>query len=171
MSEEFITMDGLSDQITQFCKILDDMGAAVDGALQETAAECAGMIQAEQWRLLATKHPDLVNYVKCYTRTRSKDYVRFAIGYNSKTINENFQLLVIEFGRPGKSSRCAGEMQKKPYKYKRKDGTEASVIRRKGDFPTSISHIRAGYDIAAGKAADTLNNKLADIAASRFTQD
>lgn len=171
MSEEYITMDGLSDQITQFLIALDDMGAAVDGALQETAAECAGMIQAEQRRLLATKHPDLVNFVQCHTRTRGKNYVRYSIGYTSAVIKEHFELLIIEFGRPGKSSRCAGEMQKKPYKYKRKDGTEASVIRRKGDFPTSISHIRAGYDIAAGKAADALNNKLADIAASRFTQD
>jgi len=151
------------------------MGAAVDTPLEAVGNECAGMIQSEQRRLLATQHPQLTDKIACKCVVRSKDYIKFSLGYDSQTIRDNFELLIIEFGRPGKSARCSGEYEKK-LRPATAPGVPASsakkrnTYKRKGAFPSSISHIRAGYDIAAHKAADTLNNRLADIAAQRFMQ-
>lgn len=164
MSEEFITADGLESQITQFMQALDAMDAAVDVKLSEVADECAQMIEQEQKRLLATQHPQLTSLVKVAAKTRGDKYVRVKVGYDSDTIRDHFELLVIEFGRPGKSARCSGEYEKKI----RKGETKAH---RKGEFPTSVSHIRAGYDVAQEKIVQHFEEVLMNTAAERFSND
>ena len=164
MSEEFITVDGLESQITQFMQALDAMDAAVDVKLAEVADECAAMIEQEQKRLLATQHPQLTSLVKVAARTVKDKYVKVKVGYDSDTIRDHFELLVIEFGRPGKSARCSGEYEKKI----RKGETKAH---RKGEFPTSVSHIRAGYDVAHNKILQHFEDVLMNTAAERFSND
>ena len=80
MSEEFITVDGLEAQITQFLQALDAMDAAVDVKLSEVADDCAAMIEQEQKRLLATQHPQLTSLVKVAARTVKEKYVKVKVG-------------------------------------------------------------------------------------------
>lgn len=164
MAEEFITVSGLEAQITQFMQILDDMDAAIDVKLSEVADDCAAMIEKEQKRLLSTQHPQLAPLVKVAAKTVKDKYVRVKVGYDSDTIREHFELLVIEFGRPGKSARCSGEYEKKI----RKGETKAH---KKGEFPSSVSHIRAGYDVAHDKILQHFEETLMNAAAERFSND
>lgn len=164
MAEEFITVDGLEAQITQFMQALDAMDTAVDVKLAEVADECAQMIEQEQKRLLATQHPQLTSLVKVTARTVKDKYVKVKVGYDSDTIRDHFELLVIEFGRPGKSARCSGEYEKKI----RKGETKAH---RKGEFPSSVSHIRAGFDVAHEKIVQHFEETLMNAAAERFSND
>lgn len=164
MADEFITVSGLESQITQFMQALDAMDAAVDVKLAEVADDCAAMIETEQKRLLSTQHPQLTPLVKVTTKTRGDKYVKVKVGYDSQTIKDHFEVLIIEFGRPGKSAKCSGAYEKKM-----REG--ADKLHRKGEFPTSVSHIRAGYDVAHDKILQHFEEVLTNTAAERFSND
>lgn len=161
MADFFSIDDSLSRQIAQFIHALDQMEDDVAAAIDTVADKATEEILSEQRRLLSKQHPQLAPQVQAVKKetvntARGDRRVRVEIGYDTDTIDVHPEVLIIEFGRPGKSSRCDGVMQKK--KRHRKDGTE--YTQRKGDFPTSISHIRAGFDLAKPKILRIMEEEL-----------
>ncbi len=164
---DFINFSGMEAEIS---KLMDDMDAAkkeVEEAMPEAAMEAAEIIRAEQQRLLSkanfkrdrpNHHYNNVNggLIKIMQdRTKSKRY-RLKIGYDSETLRKYHELLVIEFGRPGKSARHSKKTDK--------------LGRKKGDFPAHVSHIRAGFFLSKDKAADACNEKLMQAAQNAFRE-
>lgn len=162
---DFINFSGMEAEIS---KLMDDMDAAkkeVEEAMPEAAMEAAEIIRAEQQRLLSKANfkRDKPNHqynnvngglIKIMQdRTRNRRY-KVKIGYDSETLRKYPELRVIEFGRPGKSARHSKKTDK--------------LGRKKGEFPSHISHIRAGFFLAKDKAADACNEKLMQAAKNAF---
>lgn len=87
-------------------------------------------------------------------KSSSKKYYKLKIGYDSEAIKQHPELLVIEFGRPGKSAR-----RMKP---------TDSLGRKKGDFPPQTPHIIAGFIIAKDEAAGHFRDRMAEIARQKW---
>ena len=149
-----LDFDGLKEQVNELVKKLDRMDSDVAIGARDAAKEAAEAIASEQKRLLSQAHfkngkADLAALIKIKEKTGGK-YYRLAVGYDSEAIKAHPELLVIEFGRPGKSAR-------------RMKSTD-SMGRRKGEFPPQTPHILPGFQTGKEKAARIFREKLLEIA-------
>ncbi len=166
MAEDFIDFSGFEAQITALISDLNKAVGDVNNASAGAAYNAAEIIRAEQARLLAkavfkrdknhSYHYVSGSLIKITRDKQSAGKVfKLRIGYDTETLRQYPELLVIEFGRPGKSAR-------------RMKATD-SLKRKKGDFPAQISHIRAGLFLAKEKAVKEFNEGLYEIAKRDFT--
>lgn len=155
---DFLNFSGMEAEIAALIRDLDRAKNAVNSAAGQAAEEAARIIADEQKRLLGKaqfkrRTTDLRGLITIKRDTKSKVY-KLRIGYDTEAIRAHPEVLLIEFGRPGKSAR-----RMKP---------TDSKGRKKGDFPPHVSHVRAGFFLAKDKATDHFNNRLMDIAAEKF---
>lgn len=153
--------EGMQTQINQLVSALDRMDKSVNEGALQAAQESAEIIAREQKRLLSAAnfaHPkaDLQGLIKVQ-KSSSKKYYKLKIGYDSKAIKQHPELLVIEFGRPGKSAR-----RMKP---------TDSLGRKKGDFPPQTPHIIAGFTLAKDEAAGHFCDRMARIAQEQWNNN
>ncbi len=157
----------------------------------------AKTIQQEQQRLLCKQFPQFASAIKITSEESGRAILsfsirryKFKIGYDTETLREHPELLVIEFGRPGaigahtkklktggaKTITVTARGKHGEYTYKRCLRTTAlryrngrkvdSLGRYIGDFPRSISHIRAGFYLAKEVAAKYYFNELYNVVKS-----
>lgn len=151
-------LEQFQQQINILVRDLDQMSEAVEAGAVEAANESAEMIAAEQRRLLSAavfqrKKADLAALIKV-KKSNSKKYYRLNIGYDSETIKAHPEVLVIEYGRPGKSARRMKPTDK--------------LGRKKGDFPPQTPHIKPGFILAKDKAAEHFRDRLLEIARQKW---
>lgn len=151
-------LEQFQQQINLLVQDLDQMSQAVEEGAVEAANEAAEMIAAEQKRLLSSAHfqrknADLAGLIKV-KKSSSKKYYRLNIGYDSAAIKAHPEVLVIEYGRPGKSAR--------------RMKTTDKLGRKKGDFPPQTPHIKPGFILAKDKAAEHFRERLMEIARRKW---
>lgn len=154
-------LDGMQTQINQLVSALDRMDESVNAGALQAAQESAEIIAQEQKRLLsaanfAKPEADLQGLIKVQ-KSSSRKYFKLKIGYDSEAIKQHPEVLVIEFGRPGKSVR-----RMKP---------TDSLGRKKGDFPPQTPHIIAGFYLAKDGAAEHFRDRMAEIAKQKWEND
>ena len=155
-NDDFFDFDfaGMQMQVNELISRLDKMSDDVDEGAVQAAQEAAEIIAKEQRRLLSQavfreRKADLVSLIKV-RQAQSKKYFRLAIGYDSAAIQQHPELLVIEFGRPGKSAR--------------RSKLTDSLGRKKGDFPPMTPHIIPGFYLAKEEAAEHFRQRLLEAA-------
>lgn len=151
-------LERFQQQINLLVRDLDQMSRAVESGAIAAAEESAEMIAAEQKRLLSAasfrnKTADLAALITV-KRSGSKKYYRLNIGYDSAAIKAHPEVLVIEYGRPGKSARRMKSTDK--------------LGRKKGDFPPQTPHIKPGFILAKDKAAEHFRDRLLEIARQKW---
>ncbi len=165
MPDDFINFSGFEGQISALINDLNRAKKDVDSSSADAAYRAAEIIRKEQVRIFAKasfkrdKKSHQYRFVKedliKITRDeslRGKVY-KLKIGYDSPTLKQYPELLVIEFGRPGRSARRSRLTDK--------------LSRKKGDFPQN-PHIRPGLFLAKDKAVKEFNEKLFDIVRKDF---
>lgn len=160
---DFIKFDGFEAQISALINDLNRAKDDVDSSSEEAAYRAAEIIRREQVRLFgkASFKRDKKKHTYRYAsgalikivREKNSRVYKLKIGYNTETLRQYPELLVIEFGRPGKSAR--------------RSKLTDSKKRKKGDFPQN-PHIRAGYFLAKDKAVDEFNERLFEIVKRDF---
>lgn len=163
MSDDFISFSGMEADISSFIAALEKAVSDIDSAAPEAAMSAAEIIRNEQVRLFAKAHFKrdrkshayrMVNSSLITIRQEGKGRLfKMHIGYDTPTLNAYPELLVIEFGRPGKSRRRSSPKDLRG--------------RKKGSLP-SVSHIRAGFFLAKEKAAEKYNETLYKVLAEDF---
>lgn len=151
-------LERFQQQINLLVRDLDQMSRAVESGAVAAAEESAEMIAVEQKRLLSAasfrnKTADLAALITV-KQSRSKKYYRLNIGYDSAAIKAHPEVLVIEYGRPGKSARRMKSTDK--------------LGRKKGDFPPQTPHIKPGFILAKDKAAGHFRDRLLEIARRKW---
>lgn len=151
-------LDGMQLQIEQLTAVLDRMDERVREEVKQVTMECAQMIMREQKRMLsaanfAAPRANLAGLIRVTRDARSK-YYRLRIGYDSEAIKQHPEVLVVEFGRPGKSARRMKPTDK--------------LGRKKGAFPPQTPHIIAGLIFAKEDVTRHFRNRLAEIARNEW---
>lgn len=156
MADDFFGFDfqGFQGQINALAEKLDRMSEDVSAEAESAAKEAAEIIAREQRRLLSKalfkEHKaDLIGLIRV-RKDSSRKYYRLKIGYDSDAIQQHPELLVIEFGRPGKSAR--------------RSKLTDSLGRKKGDFPPMTPHIIPGFYLAKEEAAEHFRQRLLEAA-------
>lgn len=156
MADDFFGFDfqGFQGQINALAEKLDRMAEDVSAEAESAAKEAAEIIAREQRRLLSKalfrEHKaDLIGLIRV-RKDSSRKYYRLKIGYDSDAIQQHPELLVIEFGRPGKSAR--------------RSKLTDSLGRKKGDFPPMTPHIIPGFYLAKEEAAEHFRQRLLEAA-------
>ena len=156
MADDFFGFDfqGFQGQINALAEKLDRMSEDVSAEAESAAKEAAEIIAREQRRLLSKalfrEHKaDLIGLIRV-RKDSSRKYYRLKIGYDSDTIRQHPELLVIECGRPGKSAR--------------RSKLTDSLGRKKGDFPPMTPHIIPGFYLAKEEAAEHFRQRLLEAA-------
>lgn len=152
-------LDGMQLQIEQLTAVLDRMDERVREGVEQATTECAQMIMREQKRMLsaanfAAPKANLAGLIKI---TRYKSYwgnTYTRVGYDAQAVREHPEVLVVEFGRPGKSAR-------------RMEATDR-LGRKKGAFPPHTPHIIAGLIFAKEDVTRHFRNRLAEIARNEW---
>lgn len=198
---EFLGLEGIEDLQREIYEMMDDINNAVEAVEERSyaaARSAATVIAKEQQRLLSKKHPKFAPYIKVMEESNLRRHITdyslqrhsFLIGYDSETLKEHFELIIIEFGRPGVVGAHTKKLDQGPktitvtrrsrngehgeITYKRhlkhsafrrnKDGKRVDSIGRIiGDFPSHISHIRAGFFLAKETAVKFYFNELYNI--------
>lgn len=167
-------LEQFQQQINILVRDLDQMNEAVEAGAVEAANEAAEIIADEQRRLLLQAHfrnkkTDLAALIKI-KKSSSKRYYRLNIGYDTETIRAHPEVLVIEYGRPGKSARRISPVQK-DFEMTRDGKTYKIKGRRKGDFPPQTPHIKPGFILAKDKAAEHFRDRLLEIAQRKWNNN
>ena len=156
MADDFFGFDfqGFQGQINALAEKLDRMSEDVSAEAESAAKEAAEIIAREQRRLLSKalfreRKADLIGLIRV-RKDSSRKYYRLRIGYDSDAIQQHPELLVIEFGRPGKSAR--------------RSKLTDSLGRKKGDFPPMTPHIIPGFYLAKEEAAEHFRQRLLEAA-------
>ncbi len=164
--DDFIVFSGMEAEISKLIEDLNHAKAEVNGSSESAAMSAAQIIQAEQQRLFNkadfkrdkkghTYNRVNAGLIKISRDQRSKGKVyKLRIGYDAETLRKFPELYVIEFGRPGSTRNRRNSRDK--------------LGRKKGNFPTHISHIRAGLFLAKDKAINAFNEKLMEIVLHNF---
>lgn len=147
------SMTGLEEAVQALQAAMDNVDIEVIKAMDSAVMDGAEIIKQEQVRLLNQQFPHLSGLIKI-KKLKSGQKVVAKIGYDTETLRQNPELLVIEYGRPGQSSRCSGTTDK--------------LGRKKGKFPSQCIHIRAGYQQAKEKAYEKMYNDLSAAAGKQF---
>ena len=156
MADDFFGFDfqGFQGQINALAEKLDRMSEDVSAEAESAAKEAAEIIAREQRRLLSKalfreRKADLIGLIRV-RKDSSRKYYRLKIGYDSDAIQQHPELLVIEFGRPGKSAR--------------RSKLTDSLGRKKGYFPPMTPHIIPGFYLAKEEAAEHFRQRLLEAA-------
>lgn len=156
MADDFFGFDfaGFQAQVNALAEKLDRMSEDVSAEASGAAREAAEIIAREQRRLLSQavfkeRKADLIGLIRV-RKDSSRKYYRLKIGYDSDAIQQHPELLVIEFGRPGKSAR--------------RSKLTDSLGRKKGDFPPMTPHIIPGFYLAKEEAAEHFRQRLLEAA-------
>lgn len=195
---EFMGLEGIEEMQRQIYEMMNAIGDAVEQVEERSyaaARSAATLIANEQQRLLRKKHPKFAPFIKIMEESGMRRNItnyslkrhKFLIGYDTETLHEHPELLVIEFGRPGivgahtkkldagpKTITVTMRTRKGPVTYKRylkhsayrrnKDGKRVDSLGRIiGNFPSHISHIRAGFFLVKETAARYYFNELYNI--------
>lgn len=164
-------LEQFQQQINILVRDLDQMSEAVEAGAVDAANEAAEMIADEQRRILSAanfkrRKYNLANLIKV-RQSSSKKYYQLHIGYDSLTLKAFPELLVIEYGRPGKSARRMSPVQK-DFEMTRDGKTYKIKGRRKGGFPSQTPHIKPGFILAKDKAAEHFRDRLLEIAKQKW---
>lgn len=153
---------GMNDVTTQIMDLIGDelkAVAEVEALSPQAAEESANIIAAEQRRILANapfkrdkpKH-QYNNIGAAVIRVVQGKGLRhravFESGFTSEDIEKYPELIEIEFGRPGKTPRYSGKIDK--------------LGRKKGEFPAQVMPVRAGFQTAKEKAFRHYAKRLLD---------
>lgn len=162
---DFFGMNDLSAEIMEMIGDSRKMVSEVESLSPTAARESAEMIAQEQRRIFDKAHFERTK--KGYTykmvsssavkviagRSPKSKTTVFESGFDIPTLKKYPELIMIEFGRPGKSPRYSKKTDKKG--------------RKKGDFPAQTMPVRMGFRAAKEKAfrhyADKLMNKAEEI--------
>lgn len=147
MNNTFDICDQINELIADLTGMQREMTAESEIALDKAAE----VIAADQRRIFAQARflRDKENHVYKYAdssliRVSKKKLgtakIRAYIGFDSETLDEYPELILVEFGRPGKSDRHSRSTDKNG--------------RKKGDFPAAanVMPIRAGFNLAKENA-------------------
>lgn len=162
---DFFGMNDLSAEIMEMIGDSRKMVSEVESLSPTAAREAAEIIAQEQRRIFdkadfkrdRRKHTyKLVNSsaVKIITGRSAKSKTTvFESGFDTPTLKKYPELIIIEFGRPGKSPRYSKKTDKNGHK--------------KGDFPAQVMPVRMGFRAAKDKAfrhyADRLMDKAEEL--------
>lgn len=165
-------LDNMQEQIEALLRDIGKMPAAINEAAASAMDEAAQLIANEQKRLLSTAHfkhstVNLASLIKVepIKLTETDNYLGRGIGYSTEAIRRYPELLVIEYGRPGKSARRMSPYQK-DFIMTTRNGKKVMVKeRRKGEFPQYevCPHIYAGFYIGADKASKHFRDALCEV--------
>ena len=103
-SEEVFSLGNIQDDIRAMLRAVEDMEKAAKGeTVREIMLDAGKILSDEQKRILGQKENysklcDLIT-VKC---KKEKGTWKVMCGYQTEAIKEHFEVLIIEFGRPGK---------------------------------------------------------------------
>lgn len=144
-----------------------EMTAESEIALEKAAA----VIAAEQRRIFAQAHfkrteKRVYKYaneslIRVTKKKLGRAKLKAYIGFDTPTLKEYPELILVEFGRPGKSPRHSGT---KTRRTKKRESVE------KGDFPAAatVMPIRAGFNLAKESALAAYAEDMFDRAAEIF---
>lgn len=159
-NDELFDLDiyGMQAQIERLAAALERMDERVREGAEQAALESAQIIMREQKRMLSAAFfskptTNLAGLIQI-TRDRRSKYFKLRIGYDSEAVRQHPEVLVIEFGRPGKSARRMKPTDK--------------LGRKKGAFPPYTPHIIAGFSFAKEDAAKHFRDRLAQIAQNEW---
>lgn len=140
-------------QMQSAMKALDNC----DIAMQERAIELlrtkAIKIRDSQRKFIqnrSSKLAGLIEVGKLTAKSSSRSW-RISIGYSTEAIKEGFEGLIMEYGRPGKTSKGVDKLGRKIGKVE----------------PTP--HIRAGFDAVVDEVADEIAEELFDLIEDNFS--
>lgn len=110
-------LDGLQRSIEELDKKFWELGKkARDKIAKEVIAEAGQIFLEEQKRLLAAapnpKYAKFTAWLKVWTQ-ETKSGWRVEVGYPTEVIREHIEVLIVEFGRPGKRGRKKGGKDKR----------------------------------------------------------
>lgn len=154
-------------QIGELIRDLSSMSAELTAESEKSAKKAAVIIANEQRRIFQKanfKH-DKKSYdyknagyglIGITEKRTGRARIKYQIGFDTDTLRLYPELIEIEFGRPGKSSRHS----------KGKD----SIGRKKGKFPESatVMPIRTGFYLAKEKAVQAYADDMLDKVQNRF---
>lgn len=129
--------DTVTKDIQDMINALDVMDDAVNERAASSIREGAEIIVQEQRRLISGRSKKLPELIKAGKARVSKEgKYTVACGYDTEAIKEGFEGLIMEFGRPGKSSggvdkkgRRIGKVTPTPHIFR--------AVDNKGDEATS----------------------------------
>ena len=164
---DLFRMDGLIEDIRSLVGDLQSAVSEVEEVSPRAARESAEIIAREQRRIFdkAFFMRDKNNYPYKYADSALIQVIpvsaglkqaRFLIGFDSPTIEKYPELLLVEFGRPGRSPRRSSKKDKRG--------------RNKGIFPEAAQTmpIRQGTRLAREEAFNHYRDALFDRVSERF---
>ncbi len=156
-------------QLTRLCGDLSGMQAEIDTASEAAAEAAAKVIQQEQERVFKKAHfkhtkkrhryqnanEGLITVSK---RKLTSSRLRLAVGFDTPTLKAYPELLMIEYGRPGKSPGHSKNTDK--------------LGRKKGKFPeaATVMPIRTGFELAKEKAFKAYSENMLDKVQRQFNR-
>lgn len=148
-------------QITELMGDLSAMSAEINAESEQAAQKAALIIRDHQTRIFAKAHfkRDKASHVyrnavggliTVTKRKIGKVRTKMLVGFDSETLREYPELLMIEFGRPGKSARHSKVTD--------------SRGRKKGKFPEEavVMPIRVGFEAAKEQALAVYSEDMLD---------
>lgn len=148
-------------QITELMGDLSAMSAEINAESEQAAQKAALIIRDHQTRIFAKAHfkRDKASHVyrnagggliTVTKRKIGKVRTKMLVGFDSETLREYPELLMIEFGRPGKSARHSKATD--------------SRGRKKGKFPEEavVMPIRVGFEAAKEQALAAYSEDMLD---------
>lgn len=148
-------------QLTELMGDLSAMSAEINAESEQAAERAAAIIKNEQCRIFAKANfkrnkashvyknasGGLITVTK---RKIGKVRTKMLVGFDSETLREYPELLMIEFGRPGKSVRHSKATD--------------SRGRKKGKFPEEavVIPIRVGFEVAKEQALAAYSENMLD---------
>ncbi len=156
-------------QLTRLCGDLSGMQAEINTASGNAAETAAKVIQQEQERVFKKAHfkrtkkrhryqnanEGLITISK---RKLTSSRLRLAAGFDTPTLKAYPELVMIEFGRPGKSPGHSKNTDK--------------LGRKKGKFPeaATVMPIRTGFELAKEKAFKAYSENMLDKVQRQFNR-
>ncbi len=161
--------DDICLQLTRLCGDLSGMQAEINAASEAAAEAAAKVIQQEQERVFKKAHfkrtkkrhryqnanEGLITISK---RKLNSSRFRLAVGFDTPTLKAYPELVMIEFGRPGKSPEHSKNTDK--------------LGRKKGKFPeaATVMPIRTGFELAKEKAFRAYSENMLDKVQRQFNR-
>ena len=156
-------------QINEFIGDLTAMQKEMTAESETALDKAAAVIAAEQRRVFAkanfqrTKAHHNYKYangslIRVTKKKLGKARIKAYVGFDTQTIKEYPELILIEFGRPGKSPRHSKTTDK--------------LKRKKGSFPeaATVMPIRAGFNLAKESALAAYAQDMFDRAEELFNR-
>lgn len=160
----------ICDQINALIGDLTSMQREMTAESEIALDKAAEVIVAEQRRIFAQAHfkreeKRVYKYandslIRVTKKKLGRAKLKAYIGFDTETLKAYPELILVEFGRPGKSPKHSGT---KTRRTKKRESVE------KGDFPAAatVMPIRAGFNLAKESAlaayAEDMFNRAAEI--------